>query len=167
MEYRLRSTGEVMREGELRAYLRAHGGPSFDRLTDEVMEKIGVDPVYEGARPTPANQYQYPVRAGVTLSGGKYYEAYVLGPVFTEAELAAKADVAYRARRDAEQAAEVRLERNRLLAETDWIMLSDVPQTVPAKQAWVAYRQALRDIPGQEGFPWTITWPRLPEARAR
>jgi hypothetical protein len=61
--------------------------------------------------------------------------------------------------RDAGQAAQVRSERNALLAASDWTQLGD---SNADKQAWATYRQALRDITGQQGFPWTITWPAMP-----
>jgi len=51
-----------------------------------------------------------------------------------------------------------RKKRNRLLAETDWCATSD--RTMTAEQT--AYRQALRDITGQAGFPTNITWPTKP-----
>jgi len=51
-----------------------------------------------------------------------------------------------------------RQERNNLLAETDWMAVSDRTMT----QAEIDYRQALRDIPQQEGFPTDITWPTKP-----
>lgn len=53
-----------------------------------------------------------------------------------------------------------REDRNRLLAETDWTQAADVPQAT--KDKWAPYRQALRDIPQQAGFPITITWPVKP-----
>ena len=56
------------------------------------------------------------------------------------------------------KAAEVRTERDTLLAETDWWASSDL--TMTAEQT--AYRQALRDVPSQEGFPESITWPTKP-----
>jgi hypothetical protein len=62
--------------------------------------------------------------------------------------------------RDAGQAAQVRSERNALLAASDWTQLAD---STADKAAWATYRQALRDITGQEGFPWTIEWPTKPE----
>jgi hypothetical protein len=52
----------------------------------------------------------------------------------------------------------VRLQRNRLLAETDWMALSDNTMT----PEWASYRQALRDITSQGGFPYTIEWPTKP-----
>jgi hypothetical protein len=60
----------------------------------------------------------------------------------------------------ASKAAQVRADRNNRLAETDWTQLADatVDQT-----AWAAYRQALRDVPAQAGFPWDVTFPNQPE----
>ena len=53
----------------------------------------------------------------------------------------------------------VRSHRNLLLSETDWWALADRTMT----QAEIDYRQALRDIPQQEGFPTNIVWPTKPE----
>jgi hypothetical protein len=60
---------------------------------------------------------------------------------------------------DDRTAAQVRAERDEKLAATDWRASSDL--TLPTE--WANYRQALRDIPSQEGFPNTITWPDEPE----
>jgi len=54
------------------------------------------------------------------------------------------------------QAAEVRKERDALLAATDWRASSDVALST----AWRTYRQALRDVPSQ--LPGAITWPTEP-----
>lgn len=51
-----------------------------------------------------------------------------------------------------------RRERDNLLKETDWWSCSDRTMT----QAEIDYRQALRDVPQQEGFPVQITWPTKP-----
>lgn len=50
--------------------------------------------------------------------------------------------------------------RNRLLSMTDWTQLPDVP--LVTKELWVAYRQMLRDITAQPGFPRDIVWPVPP-----
>jgi len=57
---------------------------------------------------------------------------------------------------------EVRAERNRLLAECDWTQLADVVLTDEVKAAWATYRQALRDITAQDGFPDSVTYPTKP-----
>jgi len=55
--------------------------------------------------------------------------------------------------------ANVRSKRDGLLSETDWMALSDVTMS----DTITAYRQALRDIPSQAGFPTNVTWPTKPE----
>lgn len=57
------------------------------------------------------------------------------------------------------QAEEARAKRNKLLADSDWRMLPDSPGD---KTAWGNYRQLLRDLPEQVGFPETATWPMPP-----
>ena len=57
------------------------------------------------------------------------------------------------------QAAEVRKERNDKLEGSDWTQVIDAPVD---RDAWAVYRQALRDISAQAGFPWTIDWPVAP-----
>jgi hypothetical protein len=54
---------------------------------------------------------------------------------------------------------QIRQKRDELIAETDWWATSD--RTMTAEQT--AYRQALRDITDQAGFPTDITWPKKPE----
>lgn len=60
------------------------------------------------------------------------------------------------------RAAQVRAQRDRLLAASDWTQGRDVPAATSA--AWAPYRQALRDITAQPGFPDSITWPIAPAA---
>ena len=60
---------------------------------------------------------------------------------------------------EARAAEKVRTKRNAMLAETDWTQVADAPVD---KAAWATYRQALRDMPQQGGFPTTITWPVKP-----
>lgn len=54
---------------------------------------------------------------------------------------------------------EVRKERNNRLTASDWTQLADAQVD---KTAWATYRQALRDIPSQAGFPWDVTYPTAP-----
>jgi hypothetical protein len=64
-----------------------------------------------------------------------------------------------------EKAAAIRAERNALLAATDWTQLLDARTAMGEAKAaeWDAYRQALRDVPQQSGFPDVIEWPIKPE----
>jgi hypothetical protein len=61
-------------------------------------------------------------------------------------------------RTDEEKAEASRFTRDSLLAATDWRAGSDLTMS----DEWKAYRQALRDIPAQAGFPNSITWPTEP-----
>jgi Phage tail assembly chaperone protein len=58
------------------------------------------------------------------------------------------------------QASIVIAKRNKLLLQSDWTQLGDIPAAT--KEKWAAYRQALRDITKQEGFPLTVVFPEQP-----
>ena len=86
------------------------------------------------------------------------YHATAAGNVpFTAAEETARdaEEAAWAAGADDRAAAEARDKRNDLLAATDWTANSDVTMTTEM----AAYRQALRDLPAQAGWPTTINWP--------
>jgi hypothetical protein len=159
--------GQVMYEAEFRAYIKANGGPSWDTTTPEVLEALGADVVFEGPQATGGTVYQYSQAAGVEQIDGKWYTKYVLGPVFTDqpatdtepAKTAAEQEAEYKAMKDAEQAKSVRTSRGEKLKDSDWTQLAD---STADKDAWATYRQALRDITSQAGFPWTIDWPEQP-----
>lgn len=59
-------------------------------------------------------------------------------------------------------AQEERVLRDELLRQSDWAVLPDAPLSDEKKQEWMAYRQALRDIPQQSGFPEQVVMPELP-----
>jgi len=69
-------------------------------------------------------------------------------------------EVSYTAtnKEQAEAETTVREHRNTLLTETDWMGLSDITMS----SDMTAYRQALRDLPAQAGFPFSVTWPAKP-----
>jgi len=56
-------------------------------------------------------------------------------------------------------AEQVRKKRNGLLSDSDWTQVADAPVD---QAAWAVYRQALRDITDQEGFPYSVNWPTAP-----
>lgn len=161
MQIRIRSTGAVMYEGEFRDYIKSTDGASWEITTAEVLEALGADAVFEGPQATGGTVYQYFQRDGVEQqSDGKWYTKYILGPVFTDGETtAAEQEAAYKAQKDAEQAKSVREERKTKLSECDWTQVADAPVD---KTTWATYRQALRDVTTQSGFPWEITWPTQP-----
>lgn len=63
-----------------------------------------------------------------------------------------------------QQKMQVRAQRNSLLTLCDWTQLPDAPLTDGEKQEWAEYRQALRDVPEQTGFPENVIWPSTPSA---
>jgi Phage tail assembly chaperone protein len=149
MQIRLRSTGQVMYESEFRAYTKANGGPSWETTTPEVLEALGADVVLEGAQAQPT-RYQTAFANGVEQIDGKWYTKYSVADMDADA-IAAK---------DAEQAKAMRDQRNTKLSECDWTQVTDAPVD---KAIWATYRQSLRDITKQSGFPWEINWPTQPE----
>ena len=168
MQVRIRTTGAVMYESEFRAYTKANGGPSWETTTTEVLEALGADVVFEGAQATGADRYQYSQASGVEQIDGKWYTKYVLGPTFIDTVIdgvtttAAEHEAAYKAAKDADQAKSVRQSRDDKLKETDWIVIKNLELNANIPGVWEVYRQALRDVPNQSGFPWTITWPDAP-----
>jgi Phage tail assembly chaperone protein len=88
------------------------------------------------------------------LVDGVWTQVWVQTDKYTAEELAAQETNATE-----EKKQEVRDIRNSKLAKCDWTQLADAPVD---KAVWATYRQALRDITAQEGFPWTITWPDAP-----
>lgn len=62
-----------------------------------------------------------------------------------------------------ELAAQARSQRDALIAATDYLMATDYPLTDEKRQELTVYRQALRDVPEQSGFPTEIIWPEKPE----
>jgi len=152
-----------MYEGEFRALFPNTSMPQ--QLSEELLNSFGADVVFEGPQATGGTVYQYSQASGVEQVNGKWYTKYILGPVFLDQVVdgvtttAAEQEDAYKAQKDAEQAKNVRATRDAKLAECDWTQVADAPVD---KAVWATYRQALRDITAQEGFPWTITWPDAP-----
>lgn len=60
-------------------------------------------------------------------------------------------------------AVSVRSDRDARLSATDWIVIRSVERGEPVPEDWIVYRQALRDITLQEGFPRDVAWPVKPE----
>jgi hypothetical protein len=154
-----------MYESEFRAYIKVNGGPTWETTTTEVLEALGADVIFEGPQATGGTVYQYSVYGGIEQIEGKWYTKWNLGPSFFDTEdaegnitTAAQNEAAYKTAKDAEQAKSVRTTRDTKLSETDWRFRSDMTPS----QEWKDYCQALRDVPSQAGFPWTIEWPVAP-----
>lgn len=63
---------------------------------------------------------------------------------------------------DDSAAADVRAKRDRLLAECDWVVIMNTEKGTNIPLEWELYRQQLRDITTQDGFPHNVTWPTKP-----
>ena len=146
MEIRLKETGAVITESEFRALHPNTGFPS--QLNEQIINDFGGDVVFEGAQAQPT-RYQIGFRDGIELVNGKWFTKYSVSDLSADA-IAAK---------DAEQSKAIRTQRNQLLAESDWTQLADAPVD---KTIWSVYRQSLRDISSQKGFPWDVVWPEKP-----
>lgn len=58
--------------------------------------------------------------------------------------------------------ADVSKRRKQLLVSSDWTQLPNGPLTQQQQEAWAVYRQQLRDIPEQSGYPFNVVWPTPP-----
>ena len=162
MELRNRSTGAVITERQFR---QEHPNVSLPKyLTVALLDSLGYDPVLEGPAATITNPYQKSIRDGVEEVNGQWFTKYVAGPVFTDPD----AEAAHRQAIDDQQAAAIRAERDRYLRDTDWAVVQE--QELSGRQGRSAshnkpindYRQALRDITSQAGFPHNVVWPDKP-----
>lgn len=144
--YRIKSTGEIKSQGEVR---KMFPNISLPRVWDEgVCNHLGIDPIFES--PTPiTTRYQVAVKNGVEQLNDKWVWAWSISEMDDETK----------ASKDAEQATAVREDRDKRLAKTDWRFRSDMNPS----QGWIDYCQALRDVPAQAGFPWDVQWPEAPQ----
>lgn len=134
---------------------------TFARIVnDTVQDVIDFDPVGRFHVDIASLYVQVPdhVRPNATLMDGVWVNPPEPAPPTAEQIAAQQLEQAEQAK--LQRAQEIRQQRNALLAECDWTQLADAPVD---KAAWAAYRQALRDIPAQQGFPLEVQWPVQPE----
>lgn len=173
MQIRIRATGAVMYEAEFRAYQQANGGPTWGQTTEEILDSLGADVVFEGPQATGGTIYQYSQRDGVEEIEGQWFTKYVLGPTFTDTTVdgvtttAAQHEAAYIALKDAEFKAANAAQAKALLLETDWSENASVRNTTVTPHLtnsadFDTYRLALRAIVIDP--PVTVTtWPVKPQ----
>lgn len=125
-----------------------------DVVSDETLKAFNVFKVQEQPAPGYDDLSQDRNHGGVKLENGVWKENWIITNV-SDAEKAARI-----AARNLSLADAARAQRNQLLTDCDWTQLSDSPGQV--KAAYVQYRQALRDVPAQSGFPGSINWPQKP-----
>jgi hypothetical protein len=117
------------------------GGDAEIQVADAVKSPIPAGHTRVSPYPIPAGHY------AVMQGGWNYVEGDA--PVYPDPVALAS-----------QQTASIRSERDGLLTASDWTQVADAPVD---KAAWATYRQALRDIPQQEGFPATVVWPSQPK----
>ncbi len=143
-EYRIRSTGEVLSDQEFR---KRHKNTSFSRLLDEkLLDAFDTDIVFDGPQKQGPPPYSVTYRDGIEEINGKWYTKYSIRQ--QDEELI-----------DKKYAENIRKRRDDLIKESDWRALCDRE----LEPEWKEYRQSLRDIPKQEGFPHDDKWPTDPD----
>ena len=135
------SIGDLRRDNPNTSYPR---NPSDATLAD-----WNLFPVTDKPTPTYNPATQNCNQINPTLVAGKWEMAWAVTPATPEQI----------AERTSAKATEVRQQRNQLLADCDWTQLPDAPVD---KTAWATYRQELRDVTAQPGFPWDVQWPIAP-----
>lgn len=163
MEYRLRESGELKSQSEIK---KLNANMSLPRVwTENVCDALGVDPILATPTPAPTGDYKTVVRNGAEQdASGNWVQAWIERDMFAEytdedgiVHTKADQEAEYQTRKDAQLAESLRSQRNQLLAETDFYALSDVTMS----DAIATYRQALRDLPAQDGWP-NVEFPERP-----
>jgi len=168
-EYRNRSTGEVKSQGAIR---KLHPNTSLPRVwTADICEFLGIDPVLEAPAPEASGEYKAVNRNGVVQDAlGNWVFAWVERDMFADyvdedgvTVTKVSQEEAYTANKDAEAATAARATRDGLIASCDWMAIKAFEGGTGVSTEWATYRQALRDVTAQAGFPNDITWPEKPE----
>jgi hypothetical protein len=146
MEIIIKNTGQVISEKQFRNLFPNTSFPVY--LSKELLNDFGADVILQGVQPIPT-KYQIVYRDGYEQINNQWFTKYAIENMNAEAIKNA----------DANQASAVRQNRNEKLTASDWTQLEDSPVN---KAAWAVYRQELRDITTQQGFPWEIIWPEEP-----
>lgn len=121
-------------------------------LTPDAVEPYGFG-VYRKSSKPDLSLYEKAIEAAPQKASDGVWEQVWQVVTMTDAEAS---------ERDDKEANIVRSRRDGLLQETDWIVIKSYErgQNIPAE--WELYRQALRDITAQAGFPYEVTWPTKP-----
>jgi hypothetical protein len=119
--------------------------------TEEELAAVNIVPVPMFAGQLPMDGYQYTVHIVEQSDGSWAHE--VLKVEISEDQYQSNVNLQKQA---------VKADRDRMIASTDWIVTKSLETGVPVPEAWRDFRQALRDIPSQAGFPFEVVWPTKP-----
>ena len=126
--------------GQLR---RDNPNTSFPKVpSDALLADWGVYPYTVQDRPDYDQFTQTVVRTGIEQVEGVWVQGWVVEDMSVE-----------------DAGRNIRSQRDNLLQQTDWMALSDVTM----EPYWREYRQQLRDVTAQEGYPYSVIWPTQPE----
>lgn len=117
--------------------------------TDDQLSRLGIYKVLDTTAPVVDESTQFLLEGIPEYINDKWHQVW---------EIKNRSEDAI-ARRLENEKQSIRSIRNEKLKECDWTQL---PDSTVNKEIWAAYRQALRDITDQEGFPWSVIWPDLP-----
>jgi len=169
-EYRDRTTGEIKSQGQLR---KENPNMSMPRVwNSNVHDALNVDPVLAAPKPTSGiGAYQTVTRNGVVQdANNNWVQAWQITDMSSDTTedgvttTKAEHEAAYQTQLDNSAAEDNRSERDRLLAETDWMTMRSADTSTPVPAAWHTYRQALRDITSHANWPHLedADWPTKP-----
>lgn len=135
---------------DVRQLRRDNPNTSFPKkVSDEMLEDWGVFPVAEEDMPDHDERTQNCVKTNQpALNGGNWTMSWTISDKTAEETL----------QYDDDLAAKMRADRNTRLAETDWWAVADLTMTSEQTE----YRNLLRQVPQQIGFPLSVTWPVRP-----
>ena len=117
-------------------------------LSETTLNTWGVYSVVEAT--APEVDYTKNLVESIIFKGGKWAQIWSV----------ANASAEETAERTSNKATEVRAERNLRLSSCDWTQTKDIPENVSS--IWAMYRESLRNLPTQLGFPWAVIWPETP-----
>jgi hypothetical protein len=119
------------------------------KLSQEQREYFGVSKLKIVTPPYFDKSTQKRIEGPALFQDGVWVQQYIVTPL-DEDERQIEAN---------SKSLQVREDRNFLLASSDWTQVIDAPVN---QNEWAVYRQALRDLTNQTGFPWTVNWPTKP-----
>jgi hypothetical protein len=154
--YREIETGTVKSQREIRDI---HNNVSFSTVVDTYAD-LGWDEIVAVPQPEASSVLKTMEEGEPIEIDSKWTQVWVETDKFSDSDDSTKAEkeTAYQAELDAQAAVGARQTRNAKLSESDWHGLSDNVMS----EEMATYRQLLRDIPAQAGFPNEITWPDSP-----
>ena len=154
--YREIETGTVKSQREIRDI---HNNVSFSTVVDTYAD-LGWDEIVAVPQPEASSVLKIMEEGEPIEIDSKWTQVWVETDKFSDSDDSTKAEkeTAYQAELDAQAAVGARQTRNAKLSESDWHGLSDNVMS----EEMATYRQLLRDIPAQAGFPNEVTWPDSP-----